>query len=154
MKPPSRALSSFPLHFPTTIPSISPSQGPSVNFQPENLPHLPARIKHRNFPGNLHGPFQAHTQLPPKQNPIVCTHPHPCFKLYPITPPSTHPSNHPYQSPTITPSTRPTPTPSHTWAIPGRFGQPHRSHCTRIQGWIPLPGPFPDAVVYPVMRRG
>ena len=70
-----------------------------------------------------------------------------------ITPPFTHPPNHPYKLPTITTSTQPTPTPSHTWDIPGRLGKPHGSHCTCIQGWIPLPSPVPDAVVYPVMHR-
>ena len=97
---------------------------------------------------------QAHTQLLPKQISTKCTEPDSYFKINSIISPSTHPPNHPYQSPCIAPSTHPTPTPSHTWAIPGRLGQPHGSHFTRIQGWIPLPGPVLDTVVYPVMRRG
>ena len=100
--------------------------------------YRPARIQHKNFPESLHSPSRAHTQLPLQQISIMCTQPHSCFKLYPITSPSTHPSNypsnHPYQSPTITPSTCPIPTPSHTWAIQGRFGRPHGSHLTCIQG--------------------
>ena len=78
----------------------------------------------------------------------------PFSKLYINTSLSIQPTYHPYQSLIITPSNRPTPTPSHTWAILGCLGWPHRSHCTRIQGWIPLPGPVPDAVVYPVVHRG
>ena len=96
-----------------------------------------------------HIPSQHPSKLPscsPSQTPLK--------KLYPNTPPSTHPTYHPYKYPTITPYTHPTPTPSHTWDIPGRFGQTHRSHCTCIQGWIPLSGPVPDEVVYPVVRRG
>ena len=96
---------------------------------------------------------QAHTQLPPKQISTKCTQSHSYFKINSIISPYTHPSNHSNQSPTITPSTHPTPTPSRTWDIPGRLGQPHGSHFTRIQGWIPLPGTVLDAVVYPVLSR-
>ena len=109
----SHALSSFPFHFPTTGPSRSPIWGPSGNFQPETPLHRPDRIQLRNFPWNLHGPFWAHTQLPPTQTSIMFTQPNSCFKIYPKKPPSTNPSYHPHQSPTITPSIRPTPTPSH-----------------------------------------
>ena len=147
-------LLSVSFHSPNTGPSRSSSQGPSRNFQLETTPRRPAQIQLRNYPGNLHGPFRAHTQLPPKQISIVCTQPHSCFKLYPITSLSTHPSYYLYQSPTITLSTPPDPTPSHKWAIPGRLGRPHGSHCTCIQGWTPLPGPVPDAVVYPVVHGG
>ena len=108
----------------------------------------------RNFPVNLLGLFRAHTKLPPKQISVMFTQPHSFLKLYPNTFPSTHSSYQQYQSPKTTPSTCHNPTPSHRWAIPGHPGWPHRSHCTRIQGWIPLPGPIPDAVVYPVLLRG
>ena len=97
---------------------------------------------------------QSHTQLPPKHNSIMFTQPHSFFKLYPNTSPSIHPSCHSYQSPIITHSTWPTPNPSHTWAIPGRLERPHGSHCTCVQGWIPIPGPVPDLFVYPVVHRG
>ena len=153
-KYPSHAPSSFPFHFPTTRPSRSPGQGPSGNFQLGTPRHRPAQIQLKNFPGNLHGLSQAYTRLPPRQIYTMCTQPHSWFKLYTITSPYTHPSNHPYQSPTITPSARPTPTPSHIWAIPGRFGRPHGSHCTCIQSWIPILGPVLDEVVYPVICRG
>ena len=126
----------------------------SVNFQPKTPLYCPTRIHSGNFPGNLHGPSRSHTQLPPKHTCVIFTQPHSFFKIYPNTSPSTHPSSHPSQYPAITPSTCPTLTPSHTWAISVRFGRPHRLHCTCIQGWIPLPGPFPDAFVYPVVRRG
>ena len=106
-KPPSHAPSSFPFHSLTTSPSRLSSQGPSGNYQLETLSHCRARIQIRNFPGNHHGPFLAHTQLSPKKFSIMCTQPHYCFKPYHITSPSTYPSYHPYQSPTITPSTRP-----------------------------------------------
>ena len=75
------------------------------------------------------------------------------LKLYSNTHPSTQPSYHPYQY-TTTSSTRFTPTPSQTWAIPGRLGRPHGSHCTRFQDWIPLSGPLTDAYMIPVMYRG
>ena len=144
----------FHFHFSTTGLSRFPSRGPSDFFQPKTPPHLPTRIHLKNCPGNLHVPSRAYIQLPPKQTSIVLDQPNSFSKFYPNTSPSTHPSYHPYQYPTITPSTCPTPTPSHTWDIPGHLGIPHGPHCTRIQAWIPLPGPVPDAVVYPGVQRG
>ena len=151
---PSHAPSSFSFHFPTTDPPRLPSRIPLGNFEPETPLHRPGRIQLRNFPGNLYIPSRAHTPASPKQIANMVTQPHSCFKVYTITPPSTHPSYHPYQYLTITPSTHPAHTPSHTWDILGRLGRPNGSCCTRIQGWIPLLGPVPDAVVYSVVRRG
>ena len=67
--------------------------------------------------------------------------------------PHTHPTTHINLLPSLLPFSPPH-TPSYTWDIPGCLGRPHRSHYTNIQGWIPLPVPVPDAVVYPVVRRG
>ena len=125
--------SSFPVHFKTTGLSRLLSRVPSENFQPKKPIHHPPRIHLRNFPGNLHGLFQAHTCLRPKYIYIMFTQPHP----------STHPSYHPYQPPTITSSTRPTSTPSHTWAIPGCLGRPHGSHCTLYSMLDPITGSSP-----------
>ena len=122
-KPPSHAPSSFPFHFPTTGPSRSPIRGPSGNFQLGTQPHRPARIQLKNFPENLHGPSRA--QLPLQQMSVMCAQPHTPAPIQPpisITHHHSFHSSHPYSI-------------SHTWAIPG----PLWSHCTRIQGWIPLP---------------
>ena len=149
---PSHAPSSFTFHLPTNGSSILPIQGTSENFQPKTPLHLPTRTHLEKFPVNLHALSLAHTQFPSKQTSIIFAQPHFFFKLYPNISPSKHPSYHPYKSPTITPFTRPTSTPSHLWAIPGRFGRPHGSHCTRIQGYISIPGLFPDVVMYRVVH--
>ena len=49
--------------------------------------------------------------------------------------------------------------PTHPYSIshmgyPRPSWRPHGSHCTRIQGWIALPGPVSNSVMYPVVRKG
>ena len=140
----------FHFHLLTTDLSILLIRGLSRIFQPKTPLHLPTRIHPKKSQ-------ETSMSFPSSYRPrklMSCSPSHtPFSKLYTNTSPSTHPSYHPYKYPTITTSTRPTPTPYHTWAIPGRLGRPNGSHCTLIQGWIPLPGLVPDVVVYSVMLK-
>ena len=131
-------------HFLTKPPSIFPTWDTSSIFQPKKLPHCPARV---------------HSKIS-QQSPMGCP------ELISIHRPSTIPSCAPsstllpfhtkrpsFHTPNLTPILishpfslhSPHPGPVSHMGYTRPYLWPHRSHCTRILGLIPLPGPIKDA---------